>query len=174
VIAGGQLGLFTISDAFVYLLIQRQTDMSVKWFPLLYLGTALAYLALAIPIGLLADRVGRARVFLAGYLPLAAVYVLLLATGLGAPVVLLCLALLGTYYAATDGVLMAAAAPSVPERIRTSGLAIVTTVTAGTRFAASIVFGGLWVLWGPHASVLAFLVGLGGALVSSSLFLRRA
>ena len=40
------LGLLTVSDAFIYLVIQRQTHLDVKWFPLLFLGTAMAYLAL--------------------------------------------------------------------------------------------------------------------------------
>jgi MFS family permease len=171
-IVAGALGLFTISDAFVYLLIQRQTNMDARWFPLLFLGTALAYLLLAVPIGHLADRVGRGRVFLAGYLPLAGTYLVLLFVPLRAPVVLLCLALLGCYYASTDGVLMAVASSRVPERLRTSGLAIVTTATASTRFVASLSFGALWVLWGPHRSALVFLVGLLAALALSTALLR--
>ena len=44
------------------------------------------------------------------------------------------LALHGTFYAATDGVLMAAAAGSVPAALRSSGLALVQTGQAGARF----------------------------------------
>jgi MFS family permease len=171
-IVGGALGLFTISDAFVYLLIQRQTNMDARWFPLLFLGTALSYLLLAVPIGQLADRVGRGRVFLVGYLPLVATYLVLLVVPLSTPVVLLCLALLGSYYASTDGILMAAASTRVSERLRTSGLAIVTTATASTRFVASIGFGGLWVVWGPHRSTLVFLLGLVAAVAASTALLR--
>jgi MFS family permease len=171
-IVGGALGLFTISDAFVYLLIQRQTNMDARWFPLLFLGTALSYLLLAVPIGQLADRVGRGRVFLVGYLPLVATYLVLLFVPLRTPVVLLCLALLGSYYASTDGILMAAASSRVSERLRTSGLAIVTTATASTRFVASIGFGGLWVVWGPHRSTLVFLLGLLAAVAASTALLR--
>src|SRR5512132_594771 len=76
-LVGSGLGLLTISDAFVYLVIQRQTHLDVKWFPLLFLGTALAYLGFAIPIGRIADRVGRGRVFLAGHLALLGVYLVL-------------------------------------------------------------------------------------------------
>jgi MFS family permease len=172
-IAGSALGLFTISDAFVYLLIQHQTDMPVRWFPLLFLGTAVAYLVLALPLGVLADKIGRGRVFVAGYAPLLAVYILLVSVHMTTPLVLLCLALLGSYYAATDGVLMALASGFLSDALRTTGLAIVSTATATARFAASVAFGGAWVLWGPHRSVIVFLVGLVVAILFAAGLTRR-
>ncbi len=33
---------FTVSDAFVYLVVQRSTSMSARYFPLLFAGTAVA------------------------------------------------------------------------------------------------------------------------------------
>jgi MFS family permease len=172
-IAGAALGLFTISDAFVYLLIQRDTSMDVRWFPLLFLGTALAYLLLAVPFGAISDRIGRERVFLAGYGALLATYAVLLFVPLGALTVLLCLSLLGSYYAATDGVLMALASVHVPEPLRTTGPSIVSTATGLTRFAASIGFGLLWMLVGPHGSALAYAVGLVVAVASATVLLFR-
>jgi len=173
VIAGSALGLMTISDGFVYLVLQHSADLSPRWFPLLYLGTALFYLVLALPFGNLADRVGRARVFLGGYVALVAMYVLLLNSSPGALIVLACLVLLGTYYAATDGVLMALATNSIPERLRTSGFAIVTTATSTSRLVGSIAFGAIWAAFGPEASVYVFLVGLAVALPLAAVSLRR-
>ena len=169
VVVGGLLGLLTISDAFVYLSVQRDSDFDVRWFPLLYLGTALVYLVLAIPLGRLVDRFGRGRVFVAGHLPLLAVYLVLLLAQLGTPEVLLCLALLGTYYAATDGVLMALSSGALPETLRTSGLALVTTATATARFFSSLLYGTLWTVWGPQAAVLAFLIALAVAIPPAGL-----
>ena len=114
-LVGSGLGLLTVSDAFVYLVIQRQTHLDVKWFPLLFLGTAMAYLGCAVPIGRIADRVGRGRVFLAGHLALLGVYLVLRFADLSAGAVLLTLLLFGLYYASTDGVLMALASPTIPE-----------------------------------------------------------
>jgi MFS family permease len=173
VIAGSALGLMTISDGFVYLVLQHNADLNPRWFPLLYLGTALVYLLLALPFGNLADRVGRARVFLGGYAALVAMYVLLLSTSPGALIVLACLGLLGAYYAATDGVLMALATTSIPERLRTSGFAIVTTATSTSRLVGSIAFGAIWAAYGPEASVHVFLVGLAVALPLAAVSLRR-
>jgi hypothetical protein len=164
----------TISDAFVYLVLQRSAHIDLRLFPLLYLGSASAYLALAMPMGRLADAVGRGRVFLGGYLALVALYALLLHGDPGLVVVLLCLGLLGTYYAATDGVLMALSSGAIPVQLRTTGFGIVTTATATTRFASSIVFGALWAAAGPDAAVRTFLVGLVFALPLAALVLRRS
>jgi MFS family permease len=171
-IVGGVLSLLTVSDAFIYLSLQRDSDLDVRLFPLLFLGTALVYLILAIPFGRLADRFGRGRVYVAGHLSLLAVYALLLVAQVGAPEVVLCLALLGTYYAATDGVLMALASEALPETLRTSGLALVTTATATARFGSSLLFGALWATLGPTGAASVFLVALVVALVPAGLALN--
>jgi MFS family permease len=172
-LVGSGLGLLTISDAFVYLVIQRQTHLDVKWFPLLFLGTALAYLGFAVPIGRIADRVGRGRVFLAGHLALLGVYLVLRFVDLGPGAVLCTLLLFGLYYASTDGVLMALASPTIPERLRTSGFALITTGTATTRFMSSVAFGAIWVAWGSQVAMLVFLVGLAVMVPAAALALRR-
>jgi MFS family permease len=171
-LVGSGLGLLTVSDAFVYLVIQRQTHLDVKWFPLLFLGTAMAYLGFAIPIGRIADRIGRGRVFVAGHVALLGVYAVLRFADLGTGAVLCTLVLFGLYYASTDGVLMALASPTIPERLRTSGFALITTGTATTRFLSSVVFGAVWVAWGPQAAVLLFLVGLAVMVPAAAIALR--
>ncbi|MEU9973401.1 MFS transporter [Streptomyces sp. NPDC051014] len=148
------LGLATVSDSFVYLLLQRRLDIPDRWFALLPLGTAAAFLLLAVPLGRLADRWGRWRVFLAGHGALLLAYALLLTSWHGPALPYAVLALHGTFYAATDGVLMAAASDSVPEALRSSGLALVQTGQAGARFACSLAFGAAWTLWGDRTALL--------------------
>ena len=116
-LAAGVLGLLTISDGFLYLVAARRDDLAATWFPLLYVGTNVAYLALAIPLGRLADRFGRARVLVAGHLLLVGAYLCAAGPvgGLGATA--LCLLLLGAFYAATDGVLAALTATLVPTEV---------------------------------------------------------
>jgi MFS family permease len=167
------LGLSTVSDAFVYLVFQRRTGWSAGTFPLLFVGTALAYLTLAVPVGRLADRMGRAPVFLAGYLLLAAAYVVLRGADPGVATVVLLLGLLGAYYAATDGVLMAMASAVVPEELRTSGLALLTTVTASARLVASLLFGLFWTWRGMDGALTLFLTGLVIAIPLAGALLRK-
>lgn len=173
VVAGTGLALVTVSDAFVYLVLQRNTDFDARLFPLLFLGTAAAYLVLAVPAGRLADRVGRGRVFLAGHAFLLGVYALLLGEA-GPGFVVVALALLGAYYALTDGVLAALASAVLPGGLRTTGLAFLTTGTALARFVSSILFGLVWVAVGVDAAVLCFLVAVLVALPAAGLLLRSA
>ncbi|MEU6670290.1 MFS transporter [Streptomyces sp. NPDC046727] len=165
------LGLATVSDSFVYLLLQRRLGVPDRWFALLPLGTAAAFLLLAVPLGRLADRVGRWAVFLAGHGALLAVYVLLLTSWHGPGLPYLVLALHGGFYAATDGVLMAAASDSVPQTLRSSGLAVVQTGQALTRFACSLLFGAAWTVWGDRAALAGAAVAL-AACAAFSLTLR--
>ncbi|POX64295.1 MFS transporter [Streptomyces sp. Ru62] len=165
------LGLATVSDSFVYLLLQRRLGVPDRWFALLPLGTAAAFLLLAVPLGRLADRVGRWTVFLAGHGALLAAYALLLTSWHGTGLPYLVLALHGGFYAATDGVLMAAASDSVPERLRSSGLAVVQTGQALARFACSLLFGAAWTVWGDRAALAGAAVAL-AACAALSLTLR--
>lgn len=72
------LSLMTMSDAFVYLVLQRQLNFAAGSFPLLYVLTSLGFLILAIPAGRLADRIGRFKVFVGGYGVLLVLYALLI------------------------------------------------------------------------------------------------
>jgi MFS family permease len=137
VVISSALALTTLSDSFIFLTLQRKLDFSLSLFPLLYVGMALVYMVLAIPMGRLADRLGRRQIFLAGYALLAAAYGLLLLPGLPQMLSLGILLLLGLYYAATDGVLSALASAILPEQWRTTGLAIMTSGTGSSALLAS-------------------------------------
>ncbi|WP_236706370.1 MFS transporter [Frankia sp. ACN1ag] len=162
------LGLATVSDSFLYLMLQRDLDLSVEWFPLLPLGTSASFLLLAIPLGRAADRFGRWAVFLAGHGGLLIAYGLVLAPVRGAALPIGVLVLHGAFYAATDGVLMAAAAGSVPARLRSSGLALVQTGQAGARFACSLMFGAAWTAWGDHTALAVAAAALAACTVAAA------
>ncbi|MFD5323263.1 MFS transporter [Streptomyces sp. NPDC127092] len=148
------LGFATIGDGFVYLLLQRREDLSVGWFPLLAVGTSLAYLLLAAPLGALADRIGRMPVMLGGYAALVLVYLLLDGPLRGTGLLVAVLGLYGFFYAATEGVLLALAGPVLPERLRTTGIALVQSGQALAYLGSSALFGVVWQIWGSGTAVL--------------------
>ncbi|MCX5282932.1 MFS transporter [Streptomyces sp. NBC_00198] len=152
------LGLATVSDSFVFLLLQRRLGVPDRWFALLPLGTAAAFLLLAVPLGRLADRTGRWRVFVGGHGALLLAYALLLSSWQGTAAACAVLLLHGGFYAATDGVLMAAASDSVPTELRSSGLALVQTGQALARFVCSLGFGAAWTAWGDRTALTASAV----------------
>jgi MFS family permease len=149
------LGLVTIGDSFVYLVLQRRWEIAATYFPLLPLGTAGVYLLLAVPLGKLADRIGRWPVFLGGHAALCLALVLLCGPRAGFWLAAVALGLHGVFYAATDGVLMAAAGPLIPRDLRATGMAVVQTGQAGARMLSSVLFGLAWTLWDLRPAVLA-------------------
>jgi MFS family permease len=172
-IAGALLGLVTMSDAFIYLGVQRQLDLPITAFPLLFLGMSAVYMLLAVPAGRLADRIGRAKVFLGGYALLLAAYGALMSPLGGVALIVIVLAAHGTFYAATDGVLAALGSAALPEANRGSGLALLNTATGLTKFTASLAFGALWSLAGLQTAVTYFAAGLVVALVCAAFVLMR-
>ena len=173
ILVGAALSLATMSDGFLYLSMQRRMSFSVGLFPLLYVITALIFMVLAIPVGRLADRVGRGKVFIGGYILLLCVYMLLLLPSTGWLDVCLTLPLFGAYYAATDGVLMAQASAILPAWLRSSGLALVTTATGLARLLASMLFGLLWTWGGVNVAIVIFMSALALGIVLAAVVLRR-
>ncbi|MEU7012974.1 MFS transporter [Streptomyces sp. NPDC046385] len=163
-LAAALLGAATVGDAFLYLLLQRRTALDATWFPFLPLGAAAAYLLLAVPAGRLADRIGRRRPFLYGHGALLLAMALLLAPVPDAVLIGGVLALLGVFYAATDGVLMALTGPLLPAARRAGGLALVQTAQALAKVAAATGFGAAWTLWGPSTALVLASAGLAAAL----------
>ncbi|MFG3052588.1 MFS transporter [Kitasatospora sp. NPDC048239] len=166
VTAAALLGAATIGDSFLYLLLQRGLDLSPALFPLLPLGAAACYLLLAVPVGRIADRTGRRIPFLCGHGALLAAY-LTLAAPTGWPSAVLTLVLLGVFYAATDGVLMALAGPVLPPDGRAGGLAVLQTGQALARLVGAAGFGAAWTCWGPRPALAAAALALAAALAAA-------
>jgi MFS family permease len=173
VTCGALLGLVSISDGFLYLLLQQKSATAVGYFPLFYVLTALGYMVFSIPVAKLADRAGRFKVFLAGYGVLFSLYaVLYFQAHIGAGVLVGCLALLALYYAATEGILIALASEVIPAARRTAGIAVVATGVGLGKLVSSISFGALWQGIGFATSVLIFGAGMVAALLVTWLLLR--
>jgi MFS family permease len=173
-VLGAALSVATVSDSFLYLSLQEDLQFNLELFPLLFVGTALVFMVLAVPFGRLADRFGRGAVFVAGYGVLALTYASLLIPETVPLQVLLTLTLLGAYYAMTDGVLQAFASSLLPEKLRGSGLGMLATATGAGRLVASVLFGLGWTIWGLQTTLAIFFVALVAIfLVSAVLVVRK-
>ncbi|NML51036.1 MFS transporter [Streptomyces sp. R302] len=172
-LCAGLLGAATVGDSFLYLLLQRRLELDPTWFPFLPLGAAAVFLLLAVPAGRLADRLGRRGPLLYGHGALFLAYGLLLAPLPDAVVLPGVLVLLGGFYAATDGVLMALTGPFLTEGRRASGLALVQTAQALSRVGAAVAFGALWTASGPETALTCALVALAAAVCCAARLLPR-
>ena len=161
-----------VSDAFLYLLLQWKRGSGAESIPLLYAGTATAYLVLAAPLGRLADRVGRVAVFLMGQACMVVVYAGMAMLDIGFWTLALVLLLHGAYYAATDGVIAALVSGTTPSEVRASGLAALNTATSLTRLAGSVIVGVIWSLQGPGTVVTLALAAAAAMVIMSALALK--
>lgn len=165
------LGIATVSDSFIYLSLQRSLAFSPDRLPLLFIATPAVYLTLAAPVGRLADRVGRARVILVGYGCMLGLYAMLMSSLSPTVVTVACIALLGAFYASTDGVFAALTSATLPVETRATGLALVSTGNDVGRMAASLVFGWWWTNATTAAVVQRFQFALFVAIVISIILL---
>lgn len=170
--SAGILGLVTIGDGFVYLVLQARSDFAALWFPLLYVGTNVAFLAFAIPLGRLADRVGRARVFVWAHAGLLAAYVVAVLPVADVAATVLCLVFLGAFYAGTDGVLSALTAQLTTPETRATAIATAQTVVALARFASAAGFGVLWYAVGRDTAMIVVAIVLAVAIPLVAILLR--
>ena len=167
------LGFATLSDAFVFLLLQKSTGIPLSALPLLPLGTAAVFLLAAAPAGRLADRFGRMRVFVGGHVLLVGAYAVMAAHLPGYAAAAVVLGLHGLFYAATDGVLPAWVAQLVPESARASGLAVVQTAQALARFGSSVLAGVLMTVVTADVTLGVAISALGVALVVAAMCVKH-
>jgi MFS family permease len=155
-------GLVTISDAFLYLLLVQRAQAGPEWIPLFYTGTAASFLVLAVPIGYVADRVGRRWIFISGHGFLVLSYIAAFSGGAAAWPwnAVACVALLGAYNASSDGVLASLASGLLPVANRALGLAWVATAVSLARLTSSVAFGFVWTRGGDRLAVFTFTVAL--------------
>ena len=168
---GSLLGFTVVSDAFLYLVLQQHTKNALETLPLYFIGTSIAFLVLAVPVGRLADRIGRARVYLGGHVLVLMLYGIALFGRLDGIGLFVCLALHGAYYAATDGVLPALASGIVPRAVVGSSLAALSTATSVSRLFGSLLIGALWSAFGPSSVLVFGLAGTAAVIAWASLTL---
>jgi MFS family permease len=178
-IGSALLAGFTVSDGLVYAGLQARGALAPASMPLMFVGSAAVFMTMALPVGGLVDRLGALPVFAAGHLALVGLYATLGAESrLGwnlppAALVALTIVLIGLYYAATDGVVMAVVARVLPASLHTTGMALVTSAIGLARLASSVLFGWCWTEWSQEAAMGVFAVGLLASTAVALWSLRR-
>lgn len=165
-LSAGLLGSLTISDGMLFLMLQRRLQFEAVYLPLLYVAVPCVCLSLAFHFGRLADRWGRAKVLLLGHALLVLVYSSELLPVRGGLLLALNVLLLGAFYAASDGVLLALASARLPEPQLASGLGLIVTINNLGRLLASVAFGLLWSHYDERTALIVFGAVLTGALAA--------
>lgn len=166
------VGIFALGNSSnVFLLLRAQNlGLSATQVPLAYLVFNLVSAILAVPAGVLSDRIGRPRVLLAGYLGYAAIY-LGFAAATQVWQVWLLFAGYGLYAGLTEGVERAWVRDLAPATLQGAAFGTYHMVVGLMALPASLLAGWLWDSAGPAA---VFTVDAGLALVAIAVFVRRA
>ena len=135
---------------------------------LLYVFFNIFYAVLAIPFGMLSDRIGKRKVLISGYL-LFSVTCLGFAFADSLAAFLVLFPLYGMVYAIVDGNQRAFVSDLCTEDLRATALGTFHTLIGIIALPASLIAGFLWALTPTHS--LAFLFGSSVSLIASILFL---
>ncbi len=153
VATGAVFALARFSEAF--LVLKAQADgLPLALIPLVYVLMNLIYAAVAMPIGVLSDRIGRSNLLICGLVVLTGAD-LTLAFAPGLIGTAAGVALWGLYLGLTQGLLSALVADTAPLDLRGTAFGIFNLVTGGALLVASLLAGWLWHAFGPQATFAA-------------------
>ncbi len=154
------------SDVFLILRAQ-QIGISTLMIPVVYLMFNLVYSLSAIPAGVAADRFGRKRVILIGFILFAVLYYGF-AVAKDASIIWVLFGFYGLFMGLTEGIQKAFLATIIPPDFKATAFGVYNTAIGLAMFPASFIGGWLWDKVSPSAT---FYFGSITASLSAGLFI---
>lgn len=161
--------IFTLGNSTDALLLVKANEAGLKvaFIPLVFLLTNAVSVVASIPVGSLADRTGKEKILIAGFMIYALVYFGFGFSGEKGTIVAL-FALYGLYSAATDGIQKAFISDIIDKNKKGTGLGIYNALLGLTLLPASLIAG---LLYDRVNSSVPFYFGAATAAVSAILML---
>jgi MFS family permease len=153
------------SDVFL-VLRAGQLGIPIVMIPVVYLVFNLVYSISAIPAGMAADKFGRKRIILLGFLLFAVLYYGFGAASTGTHIWIL-FAVYGLFMGLTEGIQKAFLATIIPAEFKATAFGVFATCVGLAMLPASLIGGWLWERISPAAT---FYFGSATALASALLF----
>ena len=152
------------SDVFLILRAQ-QIGIPTVMIPVVYLMFNLIYSLSAIPAGIAADRFGRKRVILLGFVLFAVLYYGFAIAG-NTTTIWVLFGLYGLFMGLTEGIQKAFLATIIPQDFKATAFGVYNTAVGLAMFPASLIGGWLWDHVSPAATFYygAITAGLSAAL----------
>ena len=161
VLVGGMLTLARFSEAFLILRADH-AGLAITFVPLVMVVMSVAYAVSAYPAGILADRIDRRLLLVAGILALIVADVTL-ASANNITGVMIGVMLWGLHMGLTQGLLATLIAGAIPSERRGTAFGFFNLVSGVMLFLASLLAGFLWDQFGPSAT---FFAGAGFATLA--------
>ena len=161
------IGVFSLGNfADAFLILQAENlGIRSELIPIVYLAYNIVYAASAVPMGVLADRIGLKRMVMAGFVVYSAIYALVGFSTRPAHIWIL-FPVYGIYKGMSEGNLRAYLATLAPARQKATAFGVYHTVVGLMLLPASIIAGWLWDNLGAGATFFygAVLSALAAAL----------
>jgi MFS family permease len=183
------LNTFTLSDGLFYLSVQQQLNIPNYTVALMFGIAALSFMLSAYLFGKKTDNQGIGFMFAWAYGGLLLIYIAWtiflnlnnttnttintitneyffnfklseLSEYYRYGIAIFITLLIGLFYGATDGVLIAGLAKECPRQCLTSGLALYTTLLSVAKFLSSLLYGWIWQTYGTTTAFACFTLGL--------------
>ena len=154
------------SDVFL-ILRSQQLGIATAMIPVVYLTFNLVYALSAIPAGIAADKFGKKKVVLVGFILFALIYYGFAVAGSSAAAWAL-FGLYGVFMGLTEGVQKAFLTTIIPPDFKATAFGVYNTAIGLALFPASLIGGWLWDRVSPAAT---FYYGSAMAAVSTLLFI---
>jgi MFS family permease len=163
------LGAFNFS---FILLNAQEAGIADSFIPLVYAVVNVAHAAIAIPAGVLSDRVGKEKVMVLGYgiFLVASLMILLPATGY---VAFLVAVVYGAYAGVVETVQRALIPDYVEEKLRGTAYGLYYLVVGSAFFVSNSVVGTLWEVFGSSAASVYSISLSAVAIMAMMLFVRK-
>ncbi|MGE5680920.1 MAG: MFS transporter [Bacillota bacterium] len=157
-----------INSSDVFLILKSRSAFKSDSLAIIgYIFYNLVYAAAAYPLGLLSDRLGKRKVFIAGLVIFSSVYLGFALSG-NVAIIWILFALYGIYAAATEGITKAWVSDMIKDDFRGTAIGLLTMLSSLAMMAGSAFTGILWDLSGP---ALPFLITSGVSLLIALLII---
>jgi MFS family permease len=166
IVASGLLALASVPEVFV-VLWATQAGMSVTWVPLVWAAASLAKMLIAMPAGMLSDRLGRVPLLLGGWSARLAVLLLLAFATPGSIGVWILFIAYSATLAITEPAERSLIGDHADERERGTAYGLYHLMGGLLVLPGAVLFGALWEGFGSTAAfaVAALVTGMAGIVL---------
>lgn len=168
-------GIFSLgSFNFSFILLKSsELGISESTIPIVYAIINVTHSAIGIPSGILADKIGKEKVMIIGYIVFALSALFMVAVSRNSYYAFLLAAIFGLYVGISETVQRAVVPRYVPSELRGTAFGVYNLVLGVCFFASNVCFGFLWDNYDLNTAVIYSIVFASTAIIGMSVFIKK-
>jgi MFS family permease len=171
-VVSGIFGLGAFNFSFILL---KASDLKIEesFIPIVYIVINVAHAAVGIPAGILADRIGKEKVLIIGYIVFVVSTILMAILSESQLSAYILASIFGIYLGIGETIQRAIIPKYVSSEMRGTAYGLYYLVAGITFFMANVVFGFLWDAYTLNIAVLYSIVLSVGAIIGMLIFIKQ-